>query len=52
MRHVAGPGFDVEDLKAPRNNVIVFHGVGGIGKSTLLRKVEAAFTTAEQRPGQ
>ncbi|WSQ14928.1 hypothetical protein OG604_48450 [Streptomyces sp. NBC_01231] len=25
-------GFDPEDLEAPRNHVLVFHGVGGIGK--------------------
>ncbi|MBL1086769.1 ATP/GTP-binding protein [Streptomyces actinomycinicus] len=52
LRHIAGPSFDVEDLEAPRNNVIVFHGVGGVGKSTLLRKVETSLTTAEQRPIQ
>ncbi|WP_431776301.1 ATP/GTP-binding protein [Streptomyces cucumeris] len=52
LRHVAAPGFDVEDLETPRSNVIVFHGVGGVGKSTLLRKIEAALTTAEQRPQQ
>ncbi|WP_316782906.1 ATP/GTP-binding protein [Streptomyces sasae] len=52
LRHIAAPGFDVEDLEAPRNNVTVFHGVGGIGKSTLLRKIEAALTDAEQRPVQ
>ncbi|MET7519537.1 hypothetical protein ABZS88_40330 [Streptomyces sp. NPDC005480] len=38
-----GAGFDVEDLEAPRRNVLVFHGVGGIGKTTLSRKVEAAL---------
>ncbi|MFK0223936.1 hypothetical protein ACIQWN_37885 [Streptomyces vinaceus] len=32
--------------------MIVFHGVGGVGKSTLLRKVEAALTAAEHRPEQ
>ncbi|MER6103766.1 ATP/GTP-binding protein [Streptomyces sp. NPDC001832] len=52
LRHTAGRGFDVEDLEAPRTNVIVFHGVGGVGKSTLLRKIEAALTTAEHRPDQ
>ncbi|MFE5096608.1 hypothetical protein ACFRCI_41440 [Streptomyces sp. NPDC056638] len=30
---VIRPTFDVEDLEAPRTNVIVFHGVGGVGKS-------------------
>ncbi|MCK9900541.1 hypothetical protein MXD63_10695 [Frankia sp. Cpl3] len=31
------PSFDVEDLEIPRRNVLVFYGVGGIGKSTLSR---------------
>ncbi|MEU3602274.1 ATP/GTP-binding protein [Streptomyces sp. NPDC006798] len=52
LQRVAAPGFDVEDMEAPRRNVIVFHGVGGIGKSTLLRKIEASLTTAGQRPAQ
>ncbi|WP_331736656.1 ATP/GTP-binding protein (plasmid) [Streptomyces canus] len=52
LRHIAASGFDVEDLEAPRNNLIVFHGVGGVGKSTLLRKIEASLTDAEQRPVQ
>ncbi|ONK11303.1 hypothetical protein STBA_20340 [Streptomyces sp. MP131-18] len=42
VRHaerVRAPGFDVEDLEAPRRNVLVFYGVGGIGKSTLSRGV-------------
>ncbi|WP_438453080.1 hypothetical protein [Streptomyces asiaticus] len=30
----------------------MFHGVGGVGKSTLLRKIESALTAAEQRPQQ
>ncbi|MFG2681279.1 ATP/GTP-binding protein [Streptomyces sp. NPDC048392] len=50
LRHIADPAFDVEDLEAPRNNLIVFHGVGGVGKSTLMRKLEASLTAAEQRP--
>ncbi|MER5395392.1 ATP/GTP-binding protein [Streptomyces sp. NPDC002599] len=45
-----GSGFDVEDLEAPRRNVLVFHGVGGIGKSTLSRKIEAALSAGETRP--
>ncbi|WP_369142393.1 ATP/GTP-binding protein [Streptomyces sp. R44] len=43
LRQVSAPGFDVEDLEAPRRNVLHFHGVGGIGKSTLSRKIEAAL---------
>ncbi|WP_042422173.1 ATP/GTP-binding protein [Streptacidiphilus anmyonensis] len=52
LRTVASPGFDVEDLETPRTNVITFYGVGGVGKSTLLRKIEAALTAADQRPPQ
>lgn len=52
LRHTAGSAFDVEDLEAPRDNVMVFHGVGGIGKSTLSRKLEAALTGSEHRPAQ
>ncbi|MFD5412429.1 ATP/GTP-binding protein [Streptomyces nojiriensis] len=52
LRRTSTPGFDVEDLEAPRTNVIVFHGVGGVGKSTLLRKIEAALSAAEHRPDQ
>ncbi|MGW6880233.1 hypothetical protein ACWGEU_08195 [Streptomyces goshikiensis] len=52
LRHVADPGIDIEDLERPRNNVIVFHGVGGIGKTTLSRKLEAALAGADQRPAQ
>ncbi|MEV6048781.1 ATP/GTP-binding protein [Streptomyces xanthochromogenes] len=52
LRRVAEPSFNVEDLEAPRTNLTVFHGVGGVGKSTLLRKIEATLTSAEQRPAQ
>ncbi|MFE0737480.1 ATP/GTP-binding protein [Streptomyces sp. NPDC058855] len=52
LRHTADPGFDVEDLEAPRDNIMVFHGVGGIGKTTLSRKLEAALAGAEHRPAQ
>ncbi|GLW58120.1 hypothetical protein [Kitasatospora phosalacinea] len=52
LRAVAAPGFDVEDLEAPRTNVIAFHGVGGVGKTTLLRKLEASLAAADQRPRQ
>lgn len=50
LRLMADPGFDVEDLEAPRSNVIMFHGVGGVGKSTLLRKLEASLAESDQRP--
>ncbi|MEU8971613.1 ATP/GTP-binding protein [Streptomyces monashensis] len=52
LDRVSAAGFDVEDLESPRRNVIVFHGVGGIGKSTLSRKIEAALRRAEDRPAQ
>ncbi|MEV0449869.1 ATP/GTP-binding protein [Streptomyces sp. NPDC050600] len=52
LGHIAAPGFDIEDLEAPRHNIIVFHGVGGIGKTTLSRKLEAALGGAEHRPAQ
>ncbi|MGW7003661.1 ATP/GTP-binding protein [Streptomyces sp. NPDC054933] len=52
LQRIAAPGFDVEDLEAPRHNVIVFHGVGGIGKTTLSRKIEAALASSEHRPAQ
>ncbi|WP_405720812.1 ATP/GTP-binding protein [Streptomyces sp. NBC_00046] len=52
LQHISAPGFDVEDLEAPRRNLVVFHGVGGIGKSTLSRKLEAALAGSEERPSQ
>ncbi|WP_030814284.1 tetratricopeptide repeat protein [Streptomyces sp. NRRL S-337] len=52
LRHTADPAFDAEDLEAARNNVITFHGVGGIGKTTLSRKLEAALADAGHRPDQ
>ncbi|MFG2631050.1 ATP/GTP-binding protein [Streptomyces sp. NPDC048473] len=52
LARITGPGFTVEDLEAPRTNVLVFHGVGGIGKTTLSRTLEAALTDAEGRPAR
>ncbi|QIB49575.1 ATP/GTP-binding protein (plasmid) [Streptomyces aureoverticillatus] len=55
LAHINDASFDVEDLETPRNNLVVFHGVGGVGKSTLLRKLEATLADAgsgEQRPAQ
>ncbi|WP_380286467.1 ATP/GTP-binding protein [Kitasatospora purpeofusca] len=52
LARIAAPGFDVQDLEAPRHNVLVFHGVGGIGKSTLSRKLEAALADTGRRPAQ
>ncbi|MFE6924027.1 hypothetical protein ACFVAV_23585 [Nocardia sp. NPDC057663] len=36
---VSGPAFDVQDLESPRRNVLVFYGVGGIGKTTLSQQI-------------
>ncbi|MGW4983086.1 ATP/GTP-binding protein [Streptomyces mirabilis] len=52
LRRTSGPGFNVEDLEAPRHNVLGFHGVGGIGKTTLSRKLEATLADAVRRPAQ
>ncbi|OKI95105.1 ATP/GTP-binding protein [Kitasatospora sp. CB01950] len=52
LRRISDPGFDVQDLETARRNVLVFHGIGGIGKSTLSRKVEAALGGAPGRPAQ
>lgn len=52
LQHISAPGFDTEDLEAPRNHVLVFHGVGGIGKTPLSRMLEAALTDAGRRPSQ
>lgn len=52
LQHIGSPGFDPEDLEAPRNHVLVFHGVGGIGKTTLSRQLEAALADVGRRPSQ
>ncbi|MEU8949693.1 ATP/GTP-binding protein [Streptomyces sp. NPDC048489] len=52
LERIGAPGFDPEDLEAPRTNMLVFHGVGGIGKTTLSRALEAALTDAGRRPSQ
>ncbi|MBT2469365.1 ATP/GTP-binding protein [Streptomyces sp. ISL-66] len=50
LAYVARPTFDPEDLEAPRNNTLAFYGVGGVGKSTLSRKLEAALADSGERP--
>ncbi|MFH8411275.1 ATP/GTP-binding protein [Streptomyces sp. NPDC018019] len=53
LHHIREAGFDVQDLEAPRRNVLTFFGVGGIGKTTLSRKLEAALAADdEHRPAQ
>ncbi|MFI9311139.1 ATP/GTP-binding protein [Streptomyces triculaminicus] len=52
LERIAAPDFDVQDLEAPRENVVNLHGVGGIGKSTFSRVLEASLTSSEQRPAQ
>ena len=41
------PAFDPEDMQRPRRNVLVFYGVGGIGKSTLSRQIAQRLTDPE-----
>jgi hypothetical protein len=52
MHRVASAAFDVEDLASPRHNILVGYGVGGIGKSTFSRKIEASLTHQGDRPAQ
>ncbi|MFE3556907.1 ATP/GTP-binding protein [Streptomyces sp. NPDC059193] len=52
LARITAPSFDVEDLEAPRTNILAFHGVGGIGKTTLSRTLEAALANAEGRPAR
>ncbi|MFD9717587.1 ATP/GTP-binding protein [Streptomyces sp. NPDC059076] len=52
LRHVNHSAFDPEDVEVARDNVVVFHGIGGIGKSTLSRKFEASLADPAQRPTQ
>jgi hypothetical protein len=34
------PGYDSQDVVAPRRNVMVFYGVGGVGKTSLSEELE------------
>ncbi|MFD8288018.1 ATP/GTP-binding protein [Streptomyces lavendulae] len=52
LARITAPGFTVDDLEAPRNNILVMHGVGGIGKTTLSRTLESAIVGAEGRPAR
>ncbi|MFE2693732.1 ATP/GTP-binding protein [Streptomyces mirabilis] len=52
LQRVANPSFDAGDLASPRHNVLVAHGVGGIGKSTFSRKIEASLAHSTDRPLQ
>ncbi|MFC1436061.1 ATP/GTP-binding protein [Streptacidiphilus sp. N1-3] len=51
LHTVTARGFDVQDVEAPRDNVVCFHGTGGIGKSTLARRIEASLADRD-RPAQ
>ncbi|RSN67269.1 ATP/GTP-binding protein [Actinomadura sp. WAC 06369] len=42
--------FDVEDVQRPRRNVLVFYGVGGVGKSTLSRQIGEVLTDSGAGP--
>ncbi|MDX2748288.1 ATP/GTP-binding protein [Streptomyces sp. NRRL_B-2557] len=52
LHRVAQSAFDVQDLETGRRNLLVFHGVGGIGKTTLSRKLESALLDTGSRPAQ
>jgi len=52
LQRIGAPDFDVQDLETGRHNVITYFGIGGIGKSTLSRRLEAALADGEQRPAQ
>ncbi|GAA4623804.1 ATP/GTP-binding protein [Actinoallomurus vinaceus] len=44
------PTFDVEDVQTPRCNVLVFYGVGGIGKTTLSQRISEHLSDPEAGP--
>ncbi|WP_123814529.1 ATP/GTP-binding protein [Myceligenerans xiligouense] len=44
--------FDVEDLEAPRRNVMAFYGVGGIGKTALSHEVVERLSGEGRGPEQ
>jgi tetratricopeptide (TPR) repeat protein len=44
--------FDVQDVLAPRRNVQVFYGVGGIGKSSLSRALEYRHSGEDRQQPQ
>ncbi|MFC3965742.1 hypothetical protein [Nocardia jiangsuensis] len=44
--------FDVEDMEQPRRNVLVFYGVGGIGKTTLSKTLTAWLADPRTGPSQ
>ena len=50
LAHITSGAIDPEDVEAPRTNVLVFHGVGGIGKTTLSRTLESVLADADGRP--
>lgn len=62
FERVCSGNFSPDDVDAPRNNVLTFYGVGGIGKTTLSLELErriqlgtdyvsAHWPTARERPG-
>lgn len=44
------PSFDVEDVQAPRRNVLTFYGVGGIGKTTLSQQIADRLAYSDAGP--
>ncbi|WP_326600308.1 ATP/GTP-binding protein [Streptomyces sp. NBC_01803] len=47
---MSDPGFDVEDFEEPRRNVLMFYGVGGIGKTSLSHNAAEKLAGGEGGP--
>lgn len=39
-QRVREPNFEVQDVVVPRDNVLVYYGIGGVGKTTLSHELE------------
>jgi len=48
---VSAPGFDISDFGVPRRNILVFYGLGGIGKTELSKRLEAHLSADESVAG-
>lgn len=51
VKRVSGPHFDVSDFAGPRQNILVFYGLGGIGKTELSKRLEAHLAADGSVPG-
>jgi hypothetical protein len=49
-QYLTSTDFDCQDVLAPRRNVQVFYGAGGVGKSSLSRALEYRHGGSERRP--